>query len=102
MVSTAGGVQPVWARNGKELFYWDETPALVAVSVDTRSSTFVWGPPLKLFDGTYASSVPDRNYDVSQDGRRFLMLKESANTRPADVVVVLDWLEELKRRVPKN
>ena len=92
----------MWARNGKELFYWDETPALVAVSVDTRSSTFVWGPPLKLFDGTYASSVPDRNYDVSQDGRRFLMLKESANTRPADVVVVLDWLEELKRRVPKN
>ena len=101
-VSTAGGTRPVWARNGKELFYRDDSDAVVAVPVETFAATFTWGSPRKLFDIRVASVVPDRSYDVSPDGRRFLMVKESASTRAADIVVVLDWLEELKAKVPRS
>ena len=47
-----------------------------------------------------STTVPDRSYDVSLDGRRFLFVKEDTNTRAADIVVVLDWLEELKAKMP--
>jgi serine/threonine-protein kinase len=98
-VSSGGGSRPVWARNGQELVYRDESGALIAVPVDTSGATFTWGPPHKLFDIQDVGG-PDRSYDVSPDGRRFLMIKDSADTRGSDIAVVLDWFEELKAKVP--
>jgi hypothetical protein len=59
-----------------------------------------WGSPHRLFEIRAATTVPDRNYDVSLDGQRFLFIKEDTMTPPSDFVVVLDWLEELKTKVP--
>ena len=76
---------------------------MMAVAV-TLSPTFTVGPPHELFEGRYAVGSPHRNYDVSPDGR-FLMLQEPPVTPPAPVtqmVLVLDWFEELKRLVPTN
>lgn len=99
MWTTGSGTNPMWARNGKELFYRDEN-GLMAVPVDTTGSTFVWSSPRKLFDNAYASGVPGRAFDASPDGRRFLMVKETPNARARDIVVVLDWVQELNRLVP--
>ncbi len=103
-ISTSGGTRAAWARNGRELFYLDASNALIAVQVQTSGSTFSTGNQAKVFDGKYAEPFPARHYDVSADGQRFLMLKEVAagdpNATPASLVVVLNWFEELKARVP--
>ena len=73
---------------------------MVAVPVNTSGPTFTWGPAQTLFDIQASTTVPDRNYDVSLDGRRFLFVKEGTSTPAPDIVVVLDWLEELKVKLP--
>ena len=101
-VSTQGGTRPAWSRNGRELFYIDESMRLIAVPVRTSGPTFSMGSPAKVFDTRYAQPDPARHYDVSPDGQRFLMLKESTadrNATPANMVVVEHWWEELKSRV---
>lgn len=112
-VSTAGGTEPLWARNGQELFYRSLTGAVMRVSLEPRS-TWTASAPSKLIDGpSYAlAGIGDfadrfrRTYDVSPDGRRFLMIK---NTDPAAtirrserIVVVQNWHEELKRLRPSR
>ena len=103
-ISTAGGTRSAWARNGRELFYLDESNTLIAVPVQTSGATFSAGKPAKVFDAKYAEPFPSRQYDVSPDGQRFLVLKDSPasdqNATSASMVVVLNWLEELKQRVP--
>jgi serine/threonine-protein kinase len=106
-VSTAGGAQPVWSRNGKELFYVsNRTVMRVAV---TLSPTLELGIPTKLFEAP-SFFVPGpggglgRMYDVTRDGQRFLIVKESsaADESPpsARIILVQNWLEGLKARVP--
>ena len=96
----------MWARSGRELFYLDESNTLTAVPVSTSGPTFSAGRPAKVFDTKYVEPNPSRHYDVSADGQRFLMIKDSAtgdpNATPASMVVVAHWFEELKQRVPTN
>ena len=102
-VSMAGGTRPVWARSGRELFYLDASNSMTSVQVSTSGSTFSAGTPATVFDTKYVQSNPSRHYDVSADAKRFLMIKDSpANpgARPASIVVVEHWFEELVRRVP--
>jgi eukaryotic-like serine/threonine-protein kinase len=94
------GSTPVWSRDGKELFYRDESDRLVAVPVDTSGATFVPGSPRMLFELVPPTSVPDRGFDVSSDGRRFLIVKEHTNIQNPNIVVTLEWLDTLKARVP--
>jgi serine/threonine-protein kinase len=105
-VSTAGGTRPVWARSGRELFYLDASNVLTAVPVGTTGPTISLGTPAKVFDTKYAEPNPSRHFDVSADGQRFLMLKASSASdhpaTPASMVVVEQWFEELRQRVPAN
>jgi len=100
-ISTDGGNEPVWNRNGRELFYRNEDK-MMSVEI-TPDPSFSAGNPKVLFQGNYVSSAgafPD--FDVSRDGQRFLMLKpvEQAQAAPTQIDVVLNWTEELKRLVP--
>ena len=100
-VSTEGGTEPVWNPNGRELFY-RTGDKMMAVDISTQPS-FAAAKPRVLFAGPYMATpgtLP--NYDVSLDGQRFLMLKrsEAGEAAPTQIVVVLNWFEELKRRVP--
>jgi hypothetical protein len=99
-VSTGGGTQAAWARNGRELFYLDGSSRLTTVSVQTTGATFSAGNPARVFDRAYAMPVGFRTYDVSPDGQRFLMIKDDQNATAAAIVVVLNWQEGLKRLVP--
>jgi serine/threonine-protein kinase len=100
-VSVNGGIKPVWARNGRELFYLDPAHALIAVPVETSGTTFGFSRPSKLFDVSVDATYAPRDYDVAADGR-FLMVERSmpANQRQQTLVVVLNWFEELKARLP--
>jgi serine/threonine-protein kinase len=94
-----GGREPVWAPDGTELFYRSED-RMMAVSIETEP-TFNAGRPQVLFEGSYVSSPFDpefQYYDISPDGKRFLMLKEAEQEAPINIV--LNWFEELKRLVP--
>jgi serine/threonine-protein kinase len=99
-VSTNGGTRPVWARNGRELFYL-APDGLFSVTV-TPGPGFKLGSPLRLINRRYFAETAfiGRTYDVSPDGQRFLMIKDDAGdgVRPA-IVVVQNWLEQLKARV---
>jgi serine/threonine-protein kinase len=101
-VSAAGGRQPVWSRDGRELFYRDFSGAMMAVPVATRPD-FAPGRPVRLFEGTgYIGSGAQgsgRTYDVSPDGRRFLMIRAGQQTA-TPLVVVLNWFPELDRLAP--
>jgi Tol biopolymer transport system component len=100
-ISTEGGTEPVWNPNGRELFYRSGNK-MIAVDIATQPS-FAAGKPKVLFEGQYEPTVfTNTNYDVSPDGKRFLMLKstEQAQAAPSQINVVLNWFEELKRRVP--
>jgi eukaryotic-like serine/threonine-protein kinase len=100
LISTEGGTEPVWNRNGRELFY-RSGDKMMAVDVATQPS-FTAGKPRVLFEGRYnPAQGTTPNYDVSPDGQRFLMIKPSeAEQAPTQINVVLNWFEELKRRVP--
>jgi Tol biopolymer transport system component len=102
-ISTEGGKEPVWNRNGRELFYRSGSK-MMAVEIVTHPS-FVAGKPRMLFEGPYlATPLTSPYYDVAPDGQHFLMLKptEQAQAAPTQINVVLNWFEELKRRVPAN
>src|SRR4030095_7491690 len=103
-VSTNGGLRPAWARNGRELFYDGLPGAMMAVSIgDTASLRY--GNPVKLFattTGYNKSPAAGRTYDVSPDGQKFLMIKdatEASRRSTANMVVVLNWLDELGQRM---
>ncbi len=100
-ISTEGGKEPVWNRNGRELFY-RTSDKMMAVEITTQPN-FSVGKPQMLFEGRYLPTpVTSPNYDVSPDGQRFLMLKpaEQAQAAPTQINVVLNWFEELKQKVP--
>ena len=92
-LSAEGGSQPHWSRDGRELFYRNEGKMMV-VEVETKPA-FHAGRPQMLFEGQFL-----RSYDAEPSGRRFLMIKrDAAESGPARLNVVLDWFEEVKRRV---
>lgn len=67
-------------------------------------STFRAGAPRVLFEGKFVSSVPIRIYDAAPDGKRFLMVKdvERPTLKPTHMILVQNWFEELKARVPAH
>ncbi len=106
-LSTAGGVQPLWSRDGRELFYVAPNGALMTVPTEPTASLWSAGAPTPVVRPGYftAAGLPftGRHYDVTLDGQRFLMLKEDESAAStAQISVVLNWFEELKRLVPTN
>lgn len=100
-ISIDGGNEPVWNRNGRELFYRNGD-TMMAVEITTQP-TLAAGKPKMLFEGPYVlSGGALANYDVAADGQRFLMLKtvEQGQAAAIQITVVLNWTEELKRLVP--
>jgi serine/threonine-protein kinase len=108
-ISTDGGTAPAWSRDGRELFYTTTTTVggqasvtrMMVVAV-TSTPTFVASPPRMLFEGRYGATAIVRPYDVRPDGQRFLMVKQKdrAPIFVSQMILVQNWLEELKARVP--
>jgi serine/threonine protein kinase len=95
-VSVEGGTMPVWAPNGRELFYY-AGGRLMAVPV-TAGQRLKVGKPTTLFDFE-DKDMPLQYCDISPDGTWFVGVQRSPRAHPVEVEVVLNWFEELKRRV---
>jgi Tol biopolymer transport system component len=97
-ISTDGGTSPLWAADGRELFYRNGD-AMVVVGITTQPR-FSAGQPRLLFRGKFEEPArPDwpRNYAVTPDGQRFIMIR-GEESAPTQLHVVLSWLEELRGR----
>ncbi len=100
-ISTGGGTEPVWSRNGLELFYRNGNQ-MMAVEIATEPN-FSPGTPKMLFEGDFRTGLVSRaDYDVTPDGQRFLMVQLGDVLKESQINVVLNWFEELKQRVPTN
>jgi len=97
-VSTDGGHRPRWSRDGRELFY-RQGDAVMAVFVDTSTGLRA-EKPRRLFAGPYSGESHESAFDVSPDGRRFLMIKSDDAATLRQINAVLNWLEEVKHQVP--
>jgi Tol biopolymer transport system component len=98
LVSTEGGTGPLWSRDGKELFY-AQGNAMMAADISTEP-VFHASTPKKLFEGSYDW---DRscNYDVSPDGKRFVMIKPAGgDMQTREMRVIVNWFEALKAGAP--
>jgi len=95
-ISPSGGLEPVWSRDGHELYYL-EGSKMMAVKIETQPELRPQ-PAELLFDGDYIHQNRP-SYDVATDGR-FLMVQPMITEQDAQINVVLNWFEELKRLVP--
>jgi len=96
-ISTEGGTEPIWSRDGKELFYRNGD-RMMAVDISTKPS-FSHGTPRLLFEGQYTvGPLSIASYDVTPDGRHFVMLQSSDSSPGATQIhVVQNWQAGLKR-----
>jgi serine/threonine-protein kinase len=94
-ISTDGGTEPVWSHDGRELFYRNNDKMMV-VSIAAGAS-FAAGLPQLLFEGRYQfSGTSVSGYDVSPDGKNFLMVQLAESVQPASQIsIVLNWPAEL-------
>jgi Tol biopolymer transport system component len=108
-ISKGGGNSPLWAPDGRALFYRNEDD-VVMVLIDSAASGFSMGTPKSLFKGQYIRSSMSigsyeqlRTWDISPDGRRFLMIKEDdvvAGRGLRKINVILNWLEDVRQKAP--
>ena len=99
-VSTKSGLEPVWRRDGKELFYVPAPARFSAVAVKT-APIFSFTAPVDLPRG-FGSSTPTepRTFDIMADGRIVGVVASVPQSQVQQIHVVLNWFEELKAKVP--
>jgi DNA-binding winged helix-turn-helix (wHTH) protein len=98
-ISLAGGITPLWSKDGRELFYV-ENDRMMVVDVTVEPS-FTHSAPRVLFQGHYVPGVNTgahwANYDVTNDGKRFVMVRLAEATTTARFDVILNWHQTLDR-----
>ena len=101
-VSTTGGEEPHWSKDGREL-YFRTGNRMMAAAVD-GSATFHTGTPRVLFEGVYnLRSDSLRSYDVDPATGRFLMIRPVDDGQSAPTIrVTVNWFEELRRLAPSR
>jgi serine/threonine-protein kinase len=98
-VSTAGGEEPHWSKDGHELYYRVGN-RMMAAAIDGGTS-FHSGTPRLLFEGVYnLRSDSLRSYDVDPVTGRFLMIRPLDQGQPPSIRITLNWFDELRRLVP--
>jgi Tol biopolymer transport system component len=98
-VSRAGGEEPRWRRDSKELFYLSGEGKMMAVAVKTGNN-FEAGPPVTLFQTHTRQPISYQDvffYDVSGDGQKFLINTKVDEPNAAPLSVILNWASEMDR-----
>ncbi|MBI1826795.1 MAG: protein kinase [Planctomycetes bacterium] len=95
-ISTAGGSIPLWNRDGKEIFYEAADEKLVSVEVSADESGFQVGKAKALFQ--FQPSGGGASFDVTPDGRKFLVKKGLASESESPLTVVVNWPAELTKK----
>jgi len=94
-VSTSGGREPSWRKDGRELYYRSPDARLMAVPVE-RSASFTTGTPQPLFQARFAPILARSLYRASRDGQRFLVTAIGSGEVTPPAVVVLNWESALE------
>jgi serine/threonine-protein kinase len=102
MISNGGGFAPRWLADGREIIYLSQDRVLMSVEVNIAGPKFQSSPPKPLFavnvaNPNAATGVIGRSWDVTPDGRRFLILQASERKGPEPMTVVLNWQAGLKK-----
>jgi serine/threonine-protein kinase len=95
-ISTEGGSEPVWSPDGREI-YFRRGSELVAVPFGGSPELRV-GQPRVLFESPYETVEGARNYDVSPDGKSFVVVRSEGLATPDQFYVVLNWFGDLRAR----
>ena len=95
-VSNAGGCQPLWRRDGKELLYLTLDGKLMAVEV-RGGAALTAGVPQVLFQAPVRVNPNQTEYCVSGDGKRFIFREPLGENSVPITTVVLNWAAGLKR-----
>jgi dipeptidyl aminopeptidase/acylaminoacyl peptidase len=98
LASEGGGTDPIWRRDGKELFYVGMEDKLMAVAVSWRGSAPEFGVPRPLFELREAGTTlfSQRQYDVAPNGERFLVVRRMGEERSDPLIVDVNWTARLK------
>ena len=94
-VSTQGGFEPHWRRDGTELFCLASNRTLMAVGVKSNQTTLVDTPPKALFATRIQAAA--HHYPAAPDGQRFLISSATDEARSVPVTIVLNWFAALKK-----
>jgi dipeptidyl aminopeptidase/acylaminoacyl peptidase len=98
-ISDRGGSDPVWSRDGSELFFEDPAERLMAAAVQTDGGAEAFGVPEVVLDlkALGLTTNADGSYDVSPDGSRFVFGRTQGGVAGgSEIFVVLDWFAELE------
>ena len=97
-ISTGRGSRPRWCKDGKELCYLAPDRKLMAVDVKTASARLEAGQPKELFQTSAAdAAVGNGVYDVTADGKRFLIVSAQQESAVSPITVVQNWTAGLKK-----
>jgi serine/threonine protein kinase len=97
MISIAGGTQPAWRADGKELFYLAPEGKMMSVPVDSGAASLKLGVPKPLFPTRLGFDSVFRQYDVSADGQRFLLAQPLEDSASVPITVIVNWPALLKK-----
>jgi serine/threonine-protein kinase len=97
LVSTDGGVDPLWSKDGRELFYRQDDQMMV-VSITSSAATFSAVRSRRLFDARFDAEDNGPNYDVSRDGTWFVMPRSELARAPDELHLVFNWFSEIRSR----
>ena len=96
-VSSGGGSQPRWRRDGGELFYLSEDIKMMAAELTATAGDFRVGSTRTLFAVSPLGGVPGYLYDVTPDGQRFIVAQDFEHTSTVPLTLVTNWPAELKK-----
>ena len=96
-VSTNGGLQPRWRRDGKELYYLAADNKLMAVDVKGDTSIFEAGIPKPLFEVRVSTATRRNHYLPAANGKRFLVVQTLEQAVSSPITVVVNWPAAVKR-----
>ena len=99
-VSSNGGIEPQWSRSGRELYFIEDRETMMMAAVDAGPQ-LTFTPPVGLFRAPFIQGGQPPTYDVAPDGR-FLIVRPTADQGATNLVVAINWFEELRQRVPVN
>jgi eukaryotic-like serine/threonine-protein kinase len=102
-ISNAGGIAPVWSRNGREIFYRTEDQRIMVAEYSVKGGTFVAGKPRLWFPNRLANVGLGINFDLAPDGKRLIALMPAASPEPREtqshVTIMMNFFDEVRRRM---
>jgi Tol biopolymer transport system component len=103
-ISNAGGTMPVWSKDGHQLFYRTEDQRMMVADYTVKGDSFVVrDKPRMWFDKRLANIGLGLNFDLSPDGKRFVVLMPADSPEPREtqshVTLVVNYFDEIRRRV---